>query len=160
MRLFFVLICAAALSACQRIEEKAPPPEGEAVSADESVTEGSIFPAVDAALLSAPNGAFTALEPSVFGVFGAPSIEEALGEIIASTEDSEGELHLSIVESGETAVANIVRTNVGDDAIAAAHIRIEFRREPAEGWYPVNAFRRQQCRRGELAGQWSAAPCP
>jgi len=56
-------------------------------------------------------------------------------------------------------IADVIRSGLVDDSVRADHVRVEFRREP-EGWFPTNAFRREQCRRGPDAGRWSAAPCP
>jgi hypothetical protein len=118
------------------------------------------LPQVPAALLAAPNSTFTAFEPTEAGIIGAADIHEALGPMISAESVGEGEtLHLTVTESGETAVADIVRANMPDDAIASGHVRVEFHREP-EGWFPTNAYRRTMCRRGAHANQWTTEPCP
>lgn len=117
------------------------------------------LPEVDPALLAAPNEAFTAIEPSEVGVFGAPTVDEALTPLLGP-EGAEGEsIYLTMRESGDSAVADIVRSGLADDSVSAGHVRIEFRREP-DGWYPTNAYRRAQCVRGALAGQWTSELCP
>jgi hypothetical protein len=117
------------------------------------------LPPVDAELIGAPNSAFTAIEPSEVGVFGAPTVMEAL-EPLFGPEGAEGaSAHLSVRETGDNTVADIVRTGLADDAVTAGHVRIEFRREP-DGWYPTNAYRRAQCARGPQAGQWTTELCP
>lgn len=120
---------------------------------------GPETPPVDAALLAAPNTDFAAIEPTEIGIIGAPSVEEAISPLTMDTHAESGSLQVSTRETGDDAVADIVRMDLGDDAVAGAHLRIEFRREP-DGWYPTNAYRRFQCARGALAGQWSITPCP
>jgi hypothetical protein len=118
------------------------------------------LPPVDAALLEAPNTDFVAIEPTEMGVIGSPDIREALGPLVSAETLGEGEVvQLSVRETGETAVADIVRTGLADDAVSGGHVRIEFHREE-DGWFPTNAYRRQQCRRGASAGAWTTAPCP
>ncbi|MGE0595485.1 MAG: hypothetical protein AB7P07_03925 [Hyphomonadaceae bacterium] len=158
-----VLIAAIALMAsCGPRQGEAPPSPSEEVEI-ESVEQTPALPAppaVDPALLAAANDAFTPIEPTEVGVHPAPTIQEALAGLLSPEADVEGgEVFLSTRESGEIAVADIVRTGLADDSVGASHLRFEFRREP-EGWFPTNAYRRTQCRRGENAGQWSASLCP
>jgi len=134
-------------------------PISEAVTSEDA-GDAPPLPPVDAALIAAPNTAFTPIEPSEIGVFGAPTIDEALSPLLVhGNEEGAGQLHLSVRESGAEAVADIVRANAADDSVSAGHLRIEFRRE-SDGWYPTNAYRRAQCARGALANQWTTELCP
>lgn len=115
---------------------------------------------VNPALLAAPSSTFMAIEPSEVQVFAESSVERAIAPLIPpETFEEDAAVSMSIREDGDTAWADVVRENIPDDSIAAGHIRIEFRRE-ADGWFPTNAYRRWLCRRGEVANQWSSAPCP
>jgi hypothetical protein len=160
--LIVVALAAFTLAACGQPQQKADEP----VTPIEDVTDSGEtalvpLPEVDAPLLQAPSSEFVALEPSELGVFGAPTVQEAIDPIVGSPEaQQEGSsVSLSIRESGDTATADIVRANLPDDSVAAGHVRIEFHREP-EGWFPTNAYRRSLCRRGETAGQWTSGLCP
>lgn len=153
--------CVVALAACnpqpqQEAEGSAPP-----IDTPSEVLEAprAELAQVDAALLSAPNGAFTAIEPSEVGVFGAPAVMEALEPLLGPEVVEGSNLSLSVRENGDDAIADIVRTGLQDDSVSGGHIRIEFRRE-ADGWFPVNAYRRTQCARGGEAGQWTSGLCP
>jgi hypothetical protein len=161
------MAAAVLLTACGQQQQQ----EQGAEQADSSTTESQSpyndddgfqaedLPPVDAELLAAPNSAFTAIEPSEVGVFGAPTVMEAL-EPLFGPEGAEGEsAHLSVREAGDNTIVDIVRTGLADDAVTAGHVRIEFRREP-DGWYPTNAYRRAQCARGPQAGQWTTELCP
>jgi hypothetical protein len=157
MRARFVLLCAAlALASCG---PPAAEPSVDVPSEAPAAPAAPDAPAVDAALLGAPNSEFAAVEPTELGVIGAPTVDEAISPLTADTHAESGTLQVSIQESGDNAVADVVRLGLGDDSVAGAHLRIEFRREP-DGWYPTNAYRRFQCVRGALAGQWSVGPCP
>jgi hypothetical protein len=166
MRIVRALCVAAAaaslLGACgqQQPAETTPPPVvyGGETEEIEPMPAPSL-PEVDAALLAAPNGAFTPVEPSVVGVFGAPSVMEALAPLLGPEVAEGASVSLSVRESGEDVIADIVRSGLADDAVSAGHVRLEFRRE-VDGWYPTNAYRRSQCARGALAGQWTTEPCP
>lgn len=153
--------CAMALAGCdqqqgeQQAEGSAPPVEAPAVS----MPARPELPPVDVSLLEAPNNAFTAIEPSEVGVFGASSVMQALEPLLGPEVTEGSTVHLSVRETGDDAIADIVRTGMLDDSVSAGHVRIEFRRE-AEGWYPTNAYRRSQCARGENAGQWTSGLCP
>lgn len=150
--------CVLALAACNQQQQEA---EGSAPPIDTpEVTEPARaeLPPVDAALLAAPNGAFTAIEPSEVGIFGAPNVMEALDPLLGPELTEGASVHVSVRETGDEAVADIVRSGLQDDSVAAGHVRIEFRRE-ADGWYPTNAYRRTQCARGGEAGQWTAGLC-
>ncbi len=164
-RAHWVLVAAAlALAACgqqsQKGDESGPASQIEDSTVDDA-EELPPLPQVDAALLEAPSSEFVAVEPTELGVIGAPSVEEAIAPLIGSPETfQEGaSVSLTVRESGETATADVVRSNIPDDSVSAGHVRIEFRREP-EGWFPTNAYRRSLCRRGELAGHWTAGLCP
>jgi hypothetical protein len=147
-------------------------PETEIVEAA-ATTPAPDLPPVAPDLVAAPNTAFIAIEPTELGVIGAPTVWEALGPLISSdahadpagregseTGAAEHEsVQFSVRETGDDAVADIVRSGLLDDSVSAGHVRVEFRREP-DGWYPTNAYRRQQCRRGAAAGQWSTELCP
>jgi hypothetical protein len=117
------------------------------------------LPEVDPALLAAPNTDFTPIEPSEVGVSAAPTVMEALAPLLGPEVTEGANVSLSVRETGEDAVADLVRSGLADDSVAAGHVRIEFRRE-ADGWYPTNAYRRSQCQRGGQAGQWTTALCP
>jgi hypothetical protein len=156
-----LIACLVALAACnqQQVERQAegsaPPMDTPEVAAPAHAE----LPPVDAALLGAPNDAFTAIEPSEVGVFGAPSVMEALDPLLGPEVTEGSTVHLSVRETASEATADIVRTGMLDDSVSAGHVRIEFRREP-EGWYPTNAYRRSQCARGGEAGQWTSGLCP
>lgn len=133
------------------------PPLEEEVAAENIPAD---LPPVDPILVAAPSNGFTAIEPSEVGVFGAPTVMAALEPIIGPEAYEEGtSLSLSVHEEGDNAVADVVRMGMADDSVSAGHLRVEFRREP-EGWFPTNAYRRSQCRRGPLAGQWTTELCP
>lgn len=151
----------AALAACnqqqqQEAEGSAPPIDG---PSEIAAAPRADLPPVDASLLGAPNSAFTAIEPSEVSVFGAPAVMEALEPLLGPEVMEGSSVSLSVRESGDDAVADIVRTGLQDDSVSGGHVRIEFRRE-ADGWMPVNAYRRTQCARGGEAGQWIAGLCP
>lgn len=149
-----------ALAACNQQGPSGPSEPAGSEPVNEAETQAPQLPPVDAALISAPNSTFTAFEPSEAGIEGAATVHEALGPIVSPEGVSEGEqLHLTVTEQGDTAVADIVRINRSDDAVVSGHVRVEFRREP-EGWYPTNAYRRAMCRRGPRANQWTTEACP
>lgn len=165
-RAHWIMAAAAlALAACGQQsktgEETGPSSQIEEGAVDEGAEELPPLPQVDAALLEAPSTAFVAIEPTELGVIGAPTLEEAISPLVGSPETFEegASVSLTVREAGETATADIVRSNIPDDSVSAGHVRIEFRREP-EGWFPTNAYRRSLCRRGELAGQWTSGLCP
>ncbi|MGD9965343.1 MAG: hypothetical protein AB7T59_02375 [Hyphomonadaceae bacterium] len=151
-----------ALAGCN--QQPQPEAEGSAPQVEPApeVTEAgrADFPQVDAALLAAPNDAFTAIEASEVGVFAAPDVMQALAPLLGP-EATEGSIvHVTIREmNADLAIADIVRSGLQDDSVSAGHVRIEFRRE-AEGWFPTNAYRRTQCARGGETGQWTAGRCP
>lgn len=148
------------LAACGQSTSEAPTVPSDSSLTEEAASAPAELPPVDAALLGAPNNDFIAFEPTEAGIEGAASIHEALGPLISVEGVGEGEtVHLTVQETADTAIADIVRNNIADNSIAAGHVRVEFRHEP-EGWYPTNAYRRSLCRRGAVANQWSAAPCP
>jgi hypothetical protein len=164
-RAHWILLAAAlALGACgqpsQRQGETGPASQVEGPTSEEDVSLPPL-PQVDAALLQASAAEFTALEPSELGVFGAPTVEEAIAPLVGSPETHEegASVSLTVRETGETATADVVRSNIPDDSVSAGHVRVEFRREP-EGWFPTNAYRRSLCRRGDVAGQWTSGLCP
>lgn len=152
------LICAACGQAS--MTSSSAPGEEAAGIGDTATSHVAALPEVDAALLASANGDFTAIEPSELGVIAAPTVEEALGPLL-STETTEGDqvVQLSVREQGDAAIADVVRLNIPDDAVSGGHLRVEFTRG-ADGWDPVNAYRRMQCRRGASAGQWGRGPCP
>jgi hypothetical protein len=150
-----------ALAACNQeqpreAEGSAPPIE---TPSEDVAPQRAELPPVDAALLGAPNSAFSAIEPSEVGVFGAPAVLEALVPLLGPEVVEGSEVSLSVRENGDDAVADIVRTGLQDDSVAGGHVRIEFRRE-ADGWFPVNAYRRTQCARGGQEGEWTSGLCP
>lgn len=153
--------CLVALAACNQ-----QPADPEASGSTTPVETPEIvepsrpeIPPVDASLLGAPNDAFTAIEPSEVGVFAAPAVMEALEPLLGPEVVEGADVSLSVRENGDQAIADVVRTGLQDDSVSGGHVRIEFRRE-ADGWFPVNAFRRTQCARGGEAGQWIAGLCP
>lgn len=153
--------CVVALAACnqqqqQEAEGSAAPIETPSETVE---TPRAALPPVDSALLGAPNSAFTAIEPSEVGVFGATAVAEALEPLLGPEVVEASHVSLSVREEGDNAIADIVRTGLQDDSVSGGHIRIEFRREP-DGWFPVNAYRRTQCARGGLEGQWTPGLCP
>ncbi|WP_395648168.1 hypothetical protein [Terricaulis sp.] len=162
-RWFFAPVAALALLALASCNQQGPAGPSEPAGSEpvnEAETPPPQLPPVDAALVAAPNSTFVAFEPSEAGIIGAATVHEALGPIVSPESAGEGEeIHLTITEQGDTAVADIVRINQPDDAIASGHVRVEFRREP-EGWYPTNAYRRAMCRRGAYANQWTTEACP
>jgi hypothetical protein len=126
----------------------------------ESTAQHAPLPPVDAALVGAASGMFTAIEPTELQITAAPTIMESLEPLLGVENQEGGEsLHLSVTEQGDAAVADIVRTGIPDDSVSGGHIRIEYRREE-DGWYPTNAYRRVLCGRGAEAGQWTAGLCP
>jgi len=162
---WIVLAAALAVSACgqqtQTGEETGPSSQIEDGAAGDDAGDLPPLPQVDGALLEAPATAFTAVEPSELGVSAAPTIEATIDPLVGSPEAHEegASVSLTIRENGDLATADIVRSNIPDDSVAAGHVRVEFRREP-EGWFPTNAYRRSLCRRGDAAGQWTAGMCP
>lgn len=158
---YAMVACAVAVAACnpqqpeQEAEGSAPPIDTPEISAPARAE----LPPVDASLLGAPNSAFTAIEPSEVGIFGAPAVMEALEPLLGPEVVEGSNVSLSVRENGDDAVADVVRTGLQDDSVSGGHVRIEFRRE-ADGWFPVNAYRRTQCARGGEAGQWTSGLCP
>lgn len=154
----FVLAGALLVACGQPVVET--PAEDTSVMEEAAEIAAPDLPAVDAALLSAPASAFIAIEPTELGVIAAPSIYDAIAPLITSEEHGEGaSVHLTVVESGDTAVADVVRLDLPDDSVAGGHVRVEFLQSP-EGWFPANAYRRSMCRRGAGAGQWTTEVCP
>lgn len=153
--------CVLALAACnQQPADTESQGSTSAVEAPEiNEPQRAEIPPVDASLLGAPNDAFTAIEPSEVGVFGAPAVMEALEPLLGPEVMEGADVSLTVRENGDTAVADVVRTGLQDDSVSGGHVRIEFHRE-ADGWFPVNAYRRTQCARGGEAGQWTAGLCP
>lgn len=161
LRTLVIVLLSAALAACnqqqqQQAEGSASPVETPSEVVDAPRAE---LPPVDSSLVGAPNSAFTAIEPSEVGVFGATAVAEALEPLLGPEVVEASHVSLSVREEGDNAVADIVRTGLQDDSVSGGHIRIEFRREP-DGWFPVNAYRRTQCARGGQEGQWTAGLCP
>jgi len=150
-----------ALAACNQQPEQEAQGSSSPIDTPSEVVETprAELPPVDSSLLGAPNSAFTAIEPSEVGVFGAPAVMEALEPLLGHEVVEGTSVSLSVRENGDDAVADIVRTGLQDDSVAGGHVRIEFRRE-ADGWFPVNAYRRTQCARGGQEGQWTAGLCP
>ena len=152
---------AVALTACnqQPTDREAEGPAPPIDTPEISEPGRAEIPPVDASLLGASNDVFTAIEPSEVGVFGAPSVMDALAPLLGPEVVESGAMSLSVRENGDQAIADVVSTGLQDDSVSGGHIRIEFRRE-ADGWFPVNAYRRRQCARGGEAGQWTAGLCP
>lgn len=129
----------------------------EEVDVEDPVRED--LPPVDPTLVGAPNSLFTAIEPSEVGVFGAPSVMEAIDPLLGPEVTEGSTVSLSFREEGDNVIADIVRSGMADDSVSAGHVRIEFRRE-SDGWYPTNAYRRLQCSRGTTPGEWTTGLCP
>jgi len=165
MRILIITGLFAVLAACGQAPEQGGDTISDSAVHIEDEAEGvapdfSDLEPVNAALLAAPNSAFAAIEPSEVQVFPAASVEQALEPLVPPEAfEEDAAISVTVREDGETVWADVVRENIPDDSVAAGHIRIEFRREP-EGWFPTNAYRRWMCRRGEVANQWSSAPCP
>lgn len=153
---------AAWLAACNPAQTPGDETGAAGVAGQEQEATGDArpeLPPVEAVLLEAPNSAFVAIEPTEIGVIGAPDIREALGPLVSAEALGEGEaVQLSVRETGDNAIADIVRTGLADDSVSGGHVRIEFHREE-DGWFPTNAYRRNQCRRGANAGAWTTEPC-
>lgn len=158
---YALLACAVSLTACNQQQDQQEA-QGSAPVADTPEISEPVraeLPPVDAALLAAPNDAFTAIEPSEVGVSASTSVMDALEPLLGPEVVEGSDVSLTVRENGADAVADIVRTGVQDDSVSGGHVRIEFRHE-ADGWYPTNAFRRTQCARGGEAGQWTTGLCP
>jgi hypothetical protein len=151
-----VVFACAVLAGCNELQQT-PPSAGEKqetieVPAGESIDLGVMPPA----------DRFVAVEPTEVGVVGAPTIWEALAPIgkgVPEGEEGDQTINVALRKDGEIYVADVVRTGLLDDSVAADHLRIQFRREP-EGWFPTNAYRRHECRRGRNAGKWATEACP
>lgn len=156
-----VLAVALALAACGQPQQNTQDESGAVPPVEESSDElaRAALPPVDARLVGAPNEQFTAIEPSEVGVFGAPTVLQALDSLLGPEVVEGSTVHLTVRETGDEAIADIVRSGLADDSVSAGHVRVEFRREP-EGWMPTNAYRRLQCTRGGAAGQWTTGLCP
>ena len=149
------------LAACNQ-----QPTSGDEATTDTPVAEDTTgeaptaaLPEVDPTLLAASNSEFTAIEPSEVGVFGAPTVQEALAPLLGPEMTEGANVSLSVRENGDDAVADLVRSGLADDSVTAGHVRIEFRHEP-DGWYPTNAYRRSQCARGGATSAWTTGLCP
>lgn len=157
------LALAIALAACGQNEPEVQGESGETSAPyEEAEAEDAVhedLPPVDAALLGAPNTLFTAIEPSEVGVFGAPSVMEAIDPLLGPEVVEGSSVSLSLREETDSVIADIVRAGMADDSVSAGHVRIEFRRE-SDGWYPTNAYRRMQCARGSTPGEWTTGLCP
>lgn len=159
MKRALIIGALALLAACGQSTTQTAEPPADLTETPAIERAGVNAPPVDPVLLAAPTSAFTAVEPSEVGVAGAETIAAAI-EPLASPETAEGaDLSVSVKEEGDNATADVVRTGLADDSIGAAHVRIEFIRSQ-EGWYPTNAYRRWQCRRGPDPNAWSATLCP
>ena len=157
---FGVLAVVLALAACG--QQQAPPQDqGSAASPDALPDAADLppLPEVDPTLLAAANSDFTAIEPSEVGVFGAPTVLDALAPLLGPEVTEGANVSLSVRENGDQAVADLVQAGMMDDSVSAGHVRVEFRRE-ADGWFPTNAYRRSQCARGAAPGQWTTGLCP
>lgn len=148
----------ALLTGCNQANTE--PPGGAVTQADSADAEPQLdAQAVPADLVAAPNTDFTAFEPSEVDIRAAEHVVTAI-EPLLSSELGQGEsLQASVHSSGANRIADVVRSGLADDSVAAAHVRVEFMPSP-EGWFPINAYRRFQCRRGPNAGAWSPGPCP
>lgn len=162
MRLTLSAAAALCLLAASCGEQNQPQNEPAVSAIDEQTdreAEPDELPPVPPELLNLPNEAFTAIEPSELDVQADVTIAGALASLLGPEMTQQGEgLNFSVRESGDEAIADIVRTNIASDAVAAGHIRIEFQRN-AEGWFPVNAYRRTLCRGGADL-QWTSGLCP
>jgi len=160
LRYGFVAV-ALALAACNQQPTNSDEATTDTPIAEDATGEAptAALPEVDPTLLAATNAEFTAIEPSEVGVFGAPTVQEALAPLLGPEMTEGADVSLSVRENGDDAVADLVRSGLADDSVSAGHVRIEFRREP-DGWYPTNAYRRSQCARGGAPGVWTTGLCP
>ena len=159
---FGLIAIALALAACGQQQSQSPGESGAVVTPEESAGATSAetqLPPVDPALVAAPSTDFTAVEPTELGIVGAPTVLQALDPLLGPELTEGASLHLTVTENGGAAIADVVRSGMADDSVSAGQVRIEFRREE-DGWYPTNAYRRSQCARGALAGQWTKELCP
>jgi len=149
MRPLIVLALAFALTGCGILDQ----PPGPQTPQNEEAPAADVF--------AATNEEFEPVEPTVFGIIGAPTVWDALAPVGQSfePEGANPALTVRIRVSGDDRTADVLRTSLADDAISSEHIRIEFRREP-EGWYATNAYVRQKCRRGPNPEVWTRASCP
>jgi hypothetical protein len=78
-------------------------------------------------------------------------------------ESPEGKPNLSVEVSraakGEGFAAVVTKQGLLDDAIGAEQIRLGIEHRDGK-WHVVRAERRWQCRRGIMAGGWTASRCP
>jgi hypothetical protein len=135
--------------------ESASAPAPGAETADNGSSSQSVLD-----IFAASNDAMEPIESTVVGVTAAPTVWQALEPAAGALEEAEGgPVTVRLQPDGANIFADILREALPDDAVAAEHIRLEFRREP-EGWFATNAWRRVQCRRGDGAGDWTRAVCP
>jgi hypothetical protein len=99
------------------------------------------------------------IEPTVAGVTAAPTVWQALEPMARLAGSEQGPVTVRLRADGANIIADVLREALPDDAVAAEHIRLEFREEP-DGWFPTNAWRRVQCRRGDDPGRWTRTACP
>lgn len=160
MRIIYALAAVLLAASCGQPASTADSPSAPVEAEDSGAASApATLPPPDAALIAAPSTMFAAVEPSELGVQAAASVREALAPLLSNDANEGATLQLNVAETGDTAVADVVRSGLEDDSVSAAQLRIEFRHE-TDGWYPTNAYRRMMCARGDNAGQWSATPCP
>jgi hypothetical protein len=151
MKILFAGLAASCLWACapaQPPDTKAPPAEVRAV------VEQPADP------FDAADTAFEPIEPTVVGVIAAPTVWQALAPLYTEpAREGDHRMSVRIARRGDGIVADVLRLGLPDDSVAAEQVRIEFREEP-EGWFPTNAWRRIQCRRGERDEEWTLGLCP
>ena len=91
-----------------------------------------------------------------------------LMDVVAPTykgfpESAEGKPSLSVEVSragkGQGFAAVVTKQGLLDDAIGAEQIRLGIEYRDGQ-WHIVRAERRWQCRRGIMAGGWTASRCP
>lgn len=143
-------LAVAGLSACA----PAQPPDGEAPAVAPVAAERPVDP------FDAADAAFEPIEPTVVGVTAAPTVWQALAPLYAEpAREGDQRMAVRISRRGDDIVADVLRSGLLDDSVGTEHVRIAFREEP-EGWFPTNAWRRVQCRRGERAQEWTPGLCP
>ena len=97
--------------------------------------------------------------PDELGLAAAPTIWQAMAPLGAVPESMEGRqaLEFSIRQEGDAMIAVMTRLGLMDDAVSADEVRVEFQQD-VDGWRPVEAYARRQCRRGPASG-WTTEQC-
>ena len=99
------------------------------------------------------------VSPAELQITAAPTIWQAMAPLGAVPESMEGRqaLEFSIRQEGDAMIAVMTRLGLMDDAVSADEVRVEFQQD-VDGWRPVEAYARRQCRRGPASG-WTTEQC-